>query len=330
MVRQNHAGIDVSKRWFDAEVLLKEGSVQARFAQNPEGFAQHDAWLMDHGVVRLWVTLEYTGGYERPLAEHLLAQGHRVSLVTGIKIKRFKESHGIKSKTDRVDAKAIALYCKERRPELWVPRKAPYQTLLELWRHRQTLVEQVTAWSNRCKSPKTNSLVKAQAQTCVQVFRLQLEQTEAAIKQLIQSEPQMARNVELLTTIGAVGVITAAGTLAEAGPIECYPTPESLALAAGVAPIPDRSGTSVNRVNRKPYGNLNLKRVLALTGTNAKRCDPAISQFAERIAARGNKSASTINRACVRKILHIMWGVIHSQQPYDPAKAIQNFRPRRA
>jgi transposase len=330
MVRQNFAGIDVSKHWFDCVVLVKQGQLHIRLPQSAEGFAQLDAWLANHGIDRIWVTLEHTGGYERGIAEHLQAQRHRVSLVPGLKIKRFKESLSIKSKTDPVDAYVIARFCKERRPELWIPRSSAYQELLELWRHRKDLVDGLTAWGNRRQAPKSCALSKHHASGMAALLQLQLEETEQAIRELVARHPEIARNVELLTTIGAVAFITAVGTLAEAGPIECYPTPESLALAAGVAPIPCCSGTSVQGTYRKPYGNQNLRRVLNLAGANARRFDPGIRQFAERIAKRGAKSPSTLNRACVRKLLHIMWGVIHSKQPYDPAKAIQGYIPTKA
>src|SRR5579863_6924107 len=100
MVRQNFAGIDVSKPWFDIAVFVGLETLRKRFVQGSEGFSELDAWLCESGVVRLKVALEHTGGYERALAEHLLSQGHHVSLVNGLQIKRFKESHGMKSKTD--------------------------------------------------------------------------------------------------------------------------------------------------------------------------------------------------------------------------------------
>ena len=172
--------------------------------------------------------------------------------------------------------------------------------------------------------------MSTQRNTLVQVLRLQLEELEKEIAEFVASTPELARNVELLTGIGAVKLVTAVGTLAEAGPLECYPTPESLATAAGVAPLPFESGISLKKVRRKPYGNPNLKRVLSLVGSNARRFDPAIKQFAERIAARGPKSKAAINRACVRKVLHIMWGLIHSKEPYDPSKAIWKYDPNKA
>jgi transposase len=53
----------------------------------------------------------------------------------------------------------------------------------------------------------------------------------------------------------------------------------------------------------------------------AMRCCPAFQQFAARLAARG-KPKPVIIGAVMRKLLHILYGVVKHQTPYDPDKVL--------
>ena len=48
--------------------------------------------------------------------------------------------------------------------------------------------------------------------------------------------------------------------------------------------------------------------------------------FAERLAARG-KAKKVVIGAVMRKLVHICYGVLKHQTPYDPAKAFGHVRP---
>lgn len=325
MIRPKFAGADVSAEWFDVCVLVKAQQHEHRFPQSKEGYEGLGEWLKDIGIAKIWISLEYTGGYEQKLALWLLAKGHKVSLVDPSAVHSFKPSLGRRAKTDRLDAYVLARFTKERRPALFAPRPNAYDELLQLVRHRQTIVEALTQWRNRRAAPKTSAFVHAQQQTFIEVLRLQLEALEDSIRKLIASDTQMAKNVELISSIKGLQFITAVSFLAEAGPIQGYPTPESLALAAGLVPIAFKSGKSINKLNRSPYGNERLRQSLALSSSIARRHNPAMAFFAARIESKGGKSPALLNKAVRRKLCHVIWGILTKQEAFDPAKAIRGF-----
>jgi transposase len=53
----------------------------------------------------------------------------------------------------------------------------------------------------------------------------------------------------------------------------------------------------------------------------AMRCCPACQAFADRLAARG-KPKKVIISAMMRKLVHIVYGVLKHRTPYDPAKVL--------
>lgn len=62
--------------------------------------------------------LENTAGYEKLVLHSLVEKGHNVHKGDTRKIKNFIRSFGNKEKTDKLDAKALAKYGKERHSEL--------------------------------------------------------------------------------------------------------------------------------------------------------------------------------------------------------------------
>lgn len=323
MIRHRYGGIDVSCDWFD--VLLEvSGSqqVEARFVQTAEGLHALSAWLREHRVRRGWFCMEHTGGYERALARHLQSEGHRVSLVSGQTILRYRQSLGSLTKTDRIDARLLARYAHERQPTEWAEREEPYRLLQELTRHRHALIADRTAWHNRMVAPLTNGLVRAQCATILAVLGLQVASVEDELDDLVDSEESMRRAVALMTTIKSIKRTTAVGFLAESGPIESYPSARSLALAAGVAPIASDSGKRHGKGKVPYYGNPRLRNVLNMSASNAKRFNPVVRTFVQRL---GPKSPKELTAAAKRKLVHIMWGVVVRNEPFDADKAIQHM-----
>ena len=326
MIRYQRAGIDMSGSYFDICLTVGRKCHESRFNQGEAGFKSLSLWLKELGVNRCWFGIEHTGGYEQALAVYLLNKGHRVSLLDGFKVHRFKESEGKRGKTDKGDARMIAKFLADKRPALWTPRPDSFGELLELKNQREDIVQAITAWTNRRNSPKSNAYVHSQQETLIEVLKIQLPQIEEEIKRCVESDAEIERCVRRMTTPKGIGFTTAVAFLAEAGPINrsTYPTPESLVLAAGLAPLPWLSGTSVKGTYSRPYGNERMRNCLSLAASTARRYDPAMALFARRMQERG-KDVRVQNRAIARKLVHIIWGLIVNDEDYSPAKAVWKF-----
>lgn len=326
MIRHRSSGIDMSAAFFDVCLTISRRIHERRFEAGPEGFRALSAWLEEICAGFCWFGIEHTGGYEQNLAMYLLEQGHRVSLLDAKRVHDFKGSEGKRSKTDKGDARIIAKFVAQKKPALWAPRPDAFAELLDLKRHRDDLVKAITMWKNRKSSPRVNAFVDAQTDTAIAVFELQLKAVEQEIQRCVESDREIGRSVNRMVTVPGIGFTTAVAFLAEAGPItgRTYPTPESLALSAGLAPLARMSGTSVRGTFTRPYGNSNLRNCLNLPAVVAKNHDPALALFAARMEHRG-KCKPVQNRAVKRKLVHILWALVLKDQDYDPQKAVWKY-----
>ena len=94
-----------------------------------------------------------------------------------------------------------------------------------------------------------------------------------------------------------------------------------LAASAGLTPQERTSGSSVHRAPRlAKTGKSRLRCARSLPTIVAMRHHPAVHALAERLRARG-KRPMVIVGAAMRKLLHLIYGVLKSGTPFDPAVA---------
>ena len=127
--------------------------------------------------------------------------------------------------------------------------------------------------------------------------------------------------------IVGIGVVTAAKLLAEFADLEQYESAKAADADAGLTPSQFESGTSVRKRPRlSKMGKAGIRAALYWPAITAMRCCPAFKAFATRLAARG-KPKKVIIGAVMRKLVHICYGVLKHQTPYDPAKAVGRTAP---
>lgn len=100
--------MDIAKQKFDAARLCENKYRHKKFDYTHQGFAAFLVWLTSFGDSSPWICMEATGAYSIPLAEFLVEQGYRVSVVNPAKIHAFAKSELSRAKTDKADAKLIA------------------------------------------------------------------------------------------------------------------------------------------------------------------------------------------------------------------------------
>jgi transposase len=95
-----------------------------------------------------------------------------------------------------------------------------------------------------------------------------------------------------------------------------------LAAYAGLTPRERTSGSSVHHPPRlAKTGNSRLRHALYFPAMVAMRHNPAVHALAERLRARG-KRPMVIVGAAMRKLLHLIYGVLKSGKPFDLALAL--------
>ena len=310
-------GIDISKKDFHV-VLLSEESKQKhrKFTNDLEGFEQLKEWLKLKGVEELHACMEATSIYGDALAEFLFTAGYSVSVVNPARIKGFAKSELLRTKTDSVDAALIARFCAAIKPPRWKPTAPEVKELQALVRRLDSLQEMVNQEHNRLE---TATAKVAELTTAHLDY---LKQQQKLIKQLIdehfERHPKLKQQRELLTSIPGIGIQTAAVFLAEVGRVEDYQSARQLAAYAGLTPSERSSGTSVHGKSRLSCtGNVRLRRALYMPAIVSMRFNPLLKAFSDRLLERGKVKMQAIG-AIMRKLVHLAFGILKSQTPFDP------------
>jgi transposase len=320
-------GIDLAKLTFDATLLTATGEQHYHsFSNTPEGFTQLQTWLAQYGVTQVHACMEATNVYWEALATWLHAQGHIVSVVNPARIKGYAQATMQRNKTDKLDSAVIACFCRTHRPKAWQPLSDTQRRLRALVRHRDDLLQTQLQQQNRLRDT-TDTVVRASLEALIEVVAKQLEAVERAIKEHLAADSELRTNLQLLTSIVGIGMITAAKLLAELGEIEQYESAKAAAADVGLTPSHFESGPSVRRRTRmSKVGKVGLRAALYWPAITAMQRCPGCRAYAERLAARG-KAKKVVIGAVMRKLVHIIYGVLKHRTPYDPAKV---FGPRAA
>lgn len=319
-------GIDVAKTslmvhvvWVDeqAEAAVREQHAELSVSNDPTGFSQIQQWLKQRGIKTGSVCMEATGVYSDDVALFLQRQRYSVSVVNPLQIKAYAESQLRRHKTDAHDAAIIADFCRTQQPPLWTPPSPARLELRALVRRLDDLQTALTQEHNRLSVTRSASV-----QADVRAHITFLDNRIAALKQQIQdhidSDPELKAQQDLLNSIPGIGDLTSGRLLAELGDIRAFESVEALVAFVGLDPSQFESGSSVKRkthISRK--GNARIRAWLYLPAIQAKRWNPLMQPLVQRLTLRG-LTKKQITVAVMRKLLHLVYGILKSRQPFDP------------
>jgi transposase len=192
--------------------------------------------------------------------------------------------------------------------------------LRELVRHRQSLIQAKTAWGCRSSHTVESELVTVQRKTLCEVLALQIKELDKAIAAHIKASPSLKEALDLLVSIPGIAPVSAATILAETGPIANYKSAREYALAAGLVPIVIHSGQRTPPGKLPVYGNADLRCALYHPAITCKSHNIGVANFMERVKGNGDKLKMTVITAGMRKLAHIVYGVLSSKSKYDNNK----------
>jgi transposase len=317
-------GVDVSKAKFDVALLLDGKKYRSKvFSNDPTGFKGLLEWIGSNvagGPGNVHVCMEATGVYHENLALFLHDQGIAVSVVNPMLVKRFVESEGVRSKTDSADAKALARYADRTQPELWEAPSPAVRKLQALVARLETLKEMRQAEASRLDV--AHEAVRASLLEIMAQLDAKIEEVRAQIRQTIDDDPDLKSRRDLLETIPGLGDKTIPQLLAYIGRPERFKSVKALIAYAGLAPLIQQSGTSLNKKRgTHPLRKEALRRALYFPAMVAGKYNPVIARFWQRLKAQ-NKPGKVIVVACMHKLLAIAYGVLKSGKPFEAGHSL--------
>ena len=313
-----YLGIDISKDTFDAVLVQENRSIPFQASNNQVGHEKLSKWLKKHGGSNAHVCMEATGRYGDELAEFLHAQGLTVSVVNPRRITAYAASQLKRNKTDSLDAAVIADFCRTQNPDPWQPPPLAVRELQMMTRHLESLLDMRTEERNRLQSGVTAPVVVKAIEQHITFLNTQIADLERQIADHLDQHPDLKQQRDLLVSIPGIGDTTAAKLIAEIKDIGRFDDATQLAAYAGLCPSRRTSGTSVrHKPKLSKIGNAVLRKALYFPALSAKSHNPLVRSFCERLAQQ-KKPKMVVIAAAMRKLLHIVFGVLKHRKPFDP------------
>ena len=314
---ENHQlGIDISKKTFDV-ALLREGKFKhKKFRNTVPGFKDLSVWLDRLNVTGLHACMEATGNYGEALAQYLYDAGYLVSIVNPARIKGFAQGELIRTKTDKSDASLIARFCLAMTPSLWAPEPQEVRLLRDLSRRYESLLEMRQQELNRLDV--SGEELRCDIEKHIAYLDQSIAETKKRIRDHIDDHPDMKRKKELLETIPGIGEVTINVVLSEFSDMSRFTSAKHLASFIGLAPKHRMSGTSVRgRTTMSKVGNAKVRKSLFMPALVAMKYNPVLIEMRKRLLKAG-KPKMLIVGAVMRKLIHIIYGVLKNDQPFNP------------
>lgn len=306
-------GIDVAKKSFDTFVHPEENFFSLDY--DVAGLEQLLERLPEPS--QCLIVMESTGGYERRLVAELIEGGYRVAVVNARLVRDYAKSRGILAKTDRIDAKVIAQYGEHIKPRSLEKPRENQDELGQLVTRRRQLIGLRTSETNRLETI-TSKRVQKSILKMVDQLKKQIQQIEAEIANLIETDEEWSRKASLIKSVPGVGDVTAVSLLAEFPELGQLGRQEAAALA-GLAPFNRDSGAFRGR--RSIYGGRSsIRKCLYMAALVAKRYNPTIRKFAQRLEKAG-KPFKVVITACMRKLLVILNSMMKTNTHWNQKNA---------
>lgn len=304
------AGIDVSKNRLDAHVLPSSESLHV--ANTSAGIRQLKRWLLKLKVDL--VAVEATGKWHREVCRSLRASGLAVAVIDPYRVRNFAKANRILAKTDRLDAKVLAMFAATMNPDCRAPAPEVIEDMQELVTARANAVEEETSLQNQLGSAQTSFLKRQLTRRIVQL-KGHINDLEQKCLEQIKSDAALARRHTILTSIpgfGTVVAITLIAFLNELGSL----TNKQIGALAGVVPVADDSG------ERKGYrvvwgGRGSIRRMLYLAALSASQHNRDMKLFRQHLEANG-KSAKVCLIAVGRKLVALANTLITQDRIWQP------------
>lgn len=307
-------GIDIAKLTFVAAVKIIDKDKVKSFANNEEGFKNLIEWLEQFAVKNPHCCMESTGKYGNALALFLHKNNYVVSIVNPAKIKYFMMSQLSRNKTDPVDAKLICNYCELFMPSQWQPLAVETQELQALVGRLDTLTKMVLQEQNRLEN--VEPIIKESIDNTIASLKIEIKTIEKMIIKHIDANAALKKDSDLLKSIPGIGEKTTNKTLAFLSHIKSFSKAKQVAAFIGINPQHAQSGTSLNRSHISKTGDAELRKMLYMPALVAIQYQPNIKAFYEKLVGKGKPKKVAIC-AVMRKLVHIIYGVLKSQKPFD-------------
>lgn len=317
------AGVEVSA---DVLVLaLDNGQLRrCEFPNTAAGHQQLLRFLRKHAQ-QVRVCLESTGlyGLDAALALHGQA-GIELMVANPRSVRHFGVAMMRRSKNDPLDARLLSEYARRMPFQPWQPPSLAGRQLCALSRAIHQLTEMNVMHKNRLHAASvtetTPKIVIRELERSLASQQRSIQRLTRHALHLMASDPQLEPRFRLLLTVPGIAETSALQLLGELVLLSADCSVRQWVAYAGLDPRQYTSGKSVEKKIRiSKVGNRHLRRALFMPVLVAVRRNPQFRAHYQHLLAQGKLKMVALV-ALMRKLLHGIYGVFQSLQPFDAGK----------
>ncbi|GHT32423.1 IS110 family transposase [Bacteroidia bacterium] len=321
-------GIDAAKDEFQVAMLLQNSDLSQgvkgtrKFSNTPEGYKHFEQWILSHKKfpIAVHLTIEATGNYHENLVFYFYNQGFTVNVVLPNKAKKYLQSLGNKSKTDKIDARGLAQMGAEQQLRSWQPFSESIYSLRCLTRYCEQLLHSRTMYRNQLMALSYGMYqvpeVKKRLQQLIETVEKQIDEVKQEIETTVRNDKKIWSRMENILTIKGLGIYSLAVIVAETNGFELFVNERQLCSYAGYDVIENQSGTRKGKTRISKKGNSHIRRILYMPSLNmVKYGNEKFVQLYERIMSRHSKKMVAYV-AIQRKLLALIYALWKKNEEY--------------
>jgi transposase len=310
-MNQLFVGIDISKDRLDVHIQPTEESFS--LAHDEAGLAEVVRRLQV--LAPELVVMEATGGDEITVAAALASAGLPVAVVNPRQIRDYARATGQVAKTDRLDARVIALFAAAVRPPVRPLPDDQAQQLGEVTARRRQLVDMLGAEMNRRRMVR-DSRLRERLNAHITWLEQAIREVDDDLRRLVRGSVLWRETDDLLRSAPGIGPVTSCTLIADLPELGQLGR-RRIAALVGVAPFNRDSGKMRGR-RLVSGGRASVRAVLYMATLSAIRHNPAIATFYQRLRA-GGRPGKVALVAAMRKLLTILNAIVRERRPWQPA-----------
>lgn len=326
-------GIDISKNSFVIRFGILNNELQQKFGRDftfnndLKGFKKFLITLIripdyqDNENIPCWFVMEATGVYYENLAYFLSQKNYSVSVLLPNKVKHFNKTLDIKSKTDKLDALALAQFGLEKHLKAWNPPSEIMKECKELTREYHNLVVMATQIKNKLHAknfsykPSKENVKRLNQQ--LNLIKKQINQILKQLEVLVRSDEELYNKIQKIMTVKGLGFLTVVTIVSETNGFVLFKNIKQLTSFAGYDVVQNQSGTINRKTKISKKGNKFIRNALYFPALAAVRWDGKYKSVYKRLCEKKVYKKIAIVAVC-RKLLALIYTLWKKNEEYIP------------
>lgn len=333
-------GVDMSMNDFHACISIidyqQTVSIRAtrKFTNNKAGFDAFLQWVKKHAKLAIPIVylVEATGVYHELLAWYLFKHKEPVCIILPNKAKRYKESLGLNSKNDAIDAKGLSRMACEQHLRPWEPISEQLYAMRLITRQIANKASQATQLKNQLHALQhgmyRDKNIEKMLLKDIELFEKQKHELEDRIESIVQGDPILKESFDKICQIKGIAIGSVAVIVSETNGFALMENQAQLVSFAGYDVIENQSGKRSGKTRISKKGNSHIRKALHFPALNVVKYKQA--PFADLYDRVYNASGIKMKgyTAVQKKLLIVIFALWKKQVQYDPEyrKAIETTK----